>query len=178
MRILTPELVAHSEADASISAGFQGQESRELDFDLSRRTAIIINGCEAQIYTCQLAEVECMVVVNELDLDPDNTDIMGGAPATFEDVIDSTRLLRQVAAIADNTTNGLAHDVGGFQYRLDFTNRRIGERPITHSNIRHHIHSFAGGTVTVECFGFLTIRYQIVELTDAEMGLVAVLRRR
>ena len=77
---LTPELYAISAFDGTIAGG-DTLETRELDFNLSRRSAIVINQITGQMHVGPAVAADHFTsVCQELDLDPDNLTILGHSP--------------------------------------------------------------------------------------------------
>ena len=176
MKVLTPELIAHSYGGVTNTL-----VSTELDFDLGRRMGIILNAVDGFIEYQTTADTRgYMPSHQELDLDPDNTDILGGHPAVATEAFDrdSTRIFVQKAMCemeVDNA-NGNAHCfVAGERHHMDWYGLPMNERPLTINNMRHHAE--VSGAATDSIIFWLTIRYLLVELSDQEIGLTAILRR-
>lgn len=154
-----------------------GVDSQALEFNLARRSAVVINSIESTIYGQVLTGDDTDEVVQEVDLDPDNTDIWGASVNLGDAVdMDSSRLLRHrfVYQSRNGTAEALSEAVG---YQIvDFRMLPMEERPISITNMRHHlrfIRSIGSGAVE----GYVFIRYLIVELSLQELGIINAGRR-
>lgn len=169
---LTNELVLLSSLLASAAV-----DSQELTFNLARRSGVVIN----QIYS----EVNSLVgsgdtlddAAQEVDLDPDNVDVFGGATFLGDQlVMDTSRLMRHSHIYISR--NGVAEAATPPVSRviMEFRNLRLEERPISITNLRHHLrHTRTIGSGAVE--GHIIMRYIIVELTLLELGILNASRR-
>lgn len=173
MNRLTPELFAISTFDGAAAA----LETRELDFNLSRRSAVVINqvrgtlllacsGADYAYYGCQ-----------ELDLDPDNVDIWGSSPTHDGFDYDSSRVFRQVTFgnVSIVVATQAWANLGNTNDRFDWTNLPMEQRPISITNMRHHCELVAAETTSYHAE--LYIKYFIVELTLEELGILNASRR-
>lgn len=174
MKLLTPELVAHSYGGVT-----NNLESQELDFDLSRRMGIIINRV---IGTMEHQNGSAAFIVcpahQELDLDPDNADILGGHPAVATEgfVRDSTRIFVQKSlALIENTATQAGYQTPVHRAEVSWLNLPMNQRPIAINNLRHSFEIAGDGATSL--IVWLTIYYMLVELSDQEIGLTAILRR-
>lgn len=168
---LTKELVAFGNLLVTT-----GVETQELDFNLARRSGVVINHIDSQIQemvgTGDILD-EC---VQELDLDPDNTNIWQNGLGADITNMDTSRLLRHITTFASR--DGTAEAIGDFSSHLsiDFRMLPIQERPLSITNLRHHLwNNQAVGSGAI--VGLLVIRYIIVELTLEELGIVNAGRR-
>ena len=141
---LTPELYAISSLSIAAAAA-AGLESRELDFNLARRSAVVINQIRGMLVLLQdqtsgLDDVAA--AVQEVDLDPDNVDIQfgaGGLGIMHDDVeLDSSRVFRQVYSRSLDTAAGAVTNPGS-HVQMDWTNLPMEQRPISITNMRHHL---------------------------------------
>lgn len=174
MNRLTPNLFLHSAFTGSASA----VETRELDFNLARRSAIIINRIISQLFMTTNTTSGHSVdadLIQEVDLDPDNVDVeFAGSLQPDAVVIDSSRAFRHVhhsdrdtAAGVESTTHSLL--------QKDFTQDPERQRPISITNIRHHIRN--RNTLASFYFGEINMDYFIVELSLEEIGILNASRR-
>ena len=179
---LTRELVAMSFLQGSGAAVF----STELDFNLARRSGIIINHISSQIAVSTILVIEGHInnaVAQEVDLDPDNADVQEGSvsPASVT-ALDSSRVLRH-QAVFQQLLEVIGTDGGGGlstdwvdKLDIDFRMLPLQERPISITSLRHHMRlttSGTSGTIT----GLVVIRYTIVELSLQELGIINAGRR-
>lgn len=175
---LTPELHLISTFDGDTTAGVVAS-TRELDFNLARRSGVIINRVQSQITigADTTSGLEILgAFVNELDLDPDNVAALFGA--NFNDtedvVVDSSRAFRHIIKSSFDTAAGLAHPAHTFMDK-DWHHVPAVERPISITNLRHHI----GVVATVSMFYHIELHvdYFIVELELREIGILNASRR-
>ncbi len=171
---LTPELWLHSAFEGDSDA----TESRELDFNLSRRSGVMINHILGQMFlapdTTTGFDVTAMVA-QEVDVDPDNTLVeFAGVPEPDDVVVDSSRVFRQVAHPIWDTAAGIARQYNTILQR-DWTNLPENLRPISITSLRHHVKALGGisNIYHVE----IHIAYFIVELTLEELGIINASRR-
>lgn len=171
---LTPELFLHSAFDGDSD----GAESRELDFNLARRTGVVINRIIGQV-NCDPDTTTgfdvLRAICQEVDLDPDNTEIeFAGLMEPDAVVMDSSRVFRQMQHgnwdSAAGATEPLAHNL-----IKDWHNLPLQERPISITNLRHHVE--AVGTISCNYHAEVAIDYVIVELTLEELGILNASRR-
>lgn len=172
---LTPELWLYS-AFEGVSNGL---ETRELDFNLARRSGVIINHIDSQlhVYPDVTSGFEVLgTAIQEVDLDPDNVDVeFAGAMRPDAVVMDSSRVLRHIQAFGWDTAGGVGHTDLEPRMSLDWKDASWTERPISITNIRHHI-SVAGG-ISLTYHGEIRIAYFLVELSLAEIGILTASRR-
>lgn len=174
---LTPELFAHSFFTSAPSV--DTLETRELDFNLARRSAVVVNQIRGEI-VMQAGTTSGFSAnsgaVQELDLDPDNVAIEFNALGVFPDdvVLDSSRVYRQVMGFSHDTAAG-AVTPGGANQLMDWTNLRMEERPISITNMRHHFRTVT--QIDFSCHVALHIKYFIVELSLLELGILNATRR-
>lgn len=172
---LTPELWLHSAFDGDSDA----TETRELDFNLARRSGVVINRIVGQMFlhvdtlTGNEASGE---ICQEVDVDPDNVTIEFAGVLRVDDVvIDSSRVFRQIEHNDRDTATGGGSQGCNPQLIKDWTNLPMNERPISITNIRHHVKAAAAisNLYHVE----VNIDYIIVELTLEELGIINASRR-
>lgn len=175
MMRLTPELYLHSALDGDTNLA----ESRELDFNLARRSAVVINRIVSQLFV----HVDVLtgnetngVAMQEIDLDPDNVDTeFAGDVEPDGVVIDSSRVLRHyIHNDRDTATGGGSQGTNPLLVK-DWNGAPFNERPISITNIRHHLEGF--GAISNVYHGEVNIDYFIVELTLPELGLLNASRR-
>lgn len=174
MNRLTPELWLHSAFDGTSNT----EETRELDFNLARRSAVVINRIVGQMHQNPdtTTGFDTLVgLVQEVDVDPDNDDTeLGGIPRPDGVVIDSSRVFRQTMHASWDTAAGPT----GFTHNLlqkDWTSFPLQERPISITNLRHHVNSLA--TISCVYHAEINIDYIIVELSLTEIGILNASRR-
>ena len=177
---LTPELWAISSL-ASAAVGGAALETRELDFNLARRSAVVINQVRGMLSLMAGTTTgfdPAAAAVQELDMDPDNVDIQFGAGIggiLHDDVeLDSSRVFRQVHARAWDTAAGATGSPGD-HVKMDWTNLPMEQRPISITNMRHHLRM--NSTINNWYWGELYIKYFIVELSLLELGILNATRR-
>jgi len=175
MERLTPELWLYS--------AFEGVtdvlETRELDFNLARRSGVIINHIDSQlhIYPDVTSGFEVLGgAIQEVDLDPDNVDVeFAGALRPDAVVMDSSRVLRHVQQFGWDTAGGVGHTDLNPWMHLDWKDAPWTERPISITNIRHHL--LANGGLSLTVAGEIRIAYFLVELSLSEIGILTASRR-
>lgn len=175
---LTPELHLISAFDGDSATGLV-VESRELDFNLARRSGVVINRIVSQIgmHTDTTSGHDVLSTgIQELDLDPDNVAVEFGTDGHDADdvVIDSSRVLRHIMQPAVETAAGVAevtHTIMG----KDWHHVPPNERPISITNLRHHFGSIA--TISQYYHVELHVDYFIVELELREIGILNASRR-
>jgi hypothetical protein len=156
-------------------------ESRAIDFNLARRSGIVINRIISQIalHLDTLSGNETAGVgVQEVDVDPDNLIVEFAGDLTPEDLkIDSSRCLRHVVHGSQDTATGGADGVTKPHSQLikDWSHMRMEERPISITSIRHHfgVQCSLSHKYQVE----INIDYFIVELSLEELGIINASRR-
>lgn len=177
MRQITPQLWAYSViAGSDVGAVV---ETRELDFSLSRRAAIVINRIEGFLHVGEYTTVghnNPAAILQELDLDPDNVDVwLGDVVGIDAYEIDSSRAYRQSKIYNTDTASGTV-EASDSQKDVDWHAVPLVDRPISTRNLRHHVRTDPqGGNVTYQAE--LCIRYFIVELSLAELGYINASRR-
>ena len=176
MNRLTPEIYAISTFN-SVS-GQVTAKTRELDFNLARRSAVIINQIRG-VLTVMAATTTGFDAaggaVQELDLDPDNLVVWEPASIWPEAVeLDSSRVFRQHHGRSLDTAAGAVSMADG-SVKMDWTNLPMEQRPISITNMRHHLRhdSAIDNTVHAELY----IKYFIVELNLLELGIINASRR-
>jgi len=178
MRRLTPELYAISAFDGTIAAG-DTLETRELNFNLSRRSAIVINQVTGQMNVGPAVAADHYTsVVQELDLDPDNVDVWEGSPTPDAVEYDSSRMYRQLMAVIVSIVANAS--LGVTQYGIlekDWHNVPIEMRPISITNMRHHVNAVSGPASADSYHAELHIYYAIYELSLDELGILNASRR-
>lgn len=174
MERLTPNLWAYS----SFNGDSNGVTSRELDFNMARRSAIIINRIISQmflVYNTTTGHGVDSVMIQELDVDPDNTDVeFGGTPLPEDVVLDSSRCLRHVNHSDRDTAAGVESTVHSLLIK-DFSSEDERKRPISITPLRHHLRNQSALAHFYR--GELNIDYFIVELTLEEIGIINASRR-
>lgn len=178
MRILTPELWAYSVMSASDVGAVV--ETRELDFSLARRSAVVISQIEGFLHVGNYTTVDHSnpaSIVQEVDLDPDNINVWLAAAFPLDDSeIDSSRCFRQMKIYNADTAAGLS-EAADSQKLVDWRPNTMQDRPITTRNIRHHLHTGVAGGGNLTYQAEVCIRYFIVELTLSELGYINASRR-
>lgn len=174
MNRLTPNLWALSTFQADTAA----LRTRELDFNLARRSAIIINrviGQMFQIVNTTSGHGVAMALIQELDTDPDNVDIDFAGDLDPDGVIlDSSRCFRHVLHQDRDTAAG-AQSPWHSLMEKDWTNEPESKRPISITALRHHL---AIATDIAQIYwAELHIDYFIVELSLEEIGIINASRR-
>lgn len=174
MNRLTPNLWAYS----AFASTTDGVESRELDFNLARRSGLIINRIIGQAFiqtNTTSGHGVAGIIINELDVDPDNTEVeFSGATAPDSAVLDSSRVFRQVAHVERDTAAGVENSYHTVLQK-DWSAEVEIKRPISITPLRHH---FRYG-FEIASFGRaeIAIDYFIVELTLEELGIINASRR-
>ncbi|KKL79981.1 hypothetical protein LCGC14_2009380 [marine sediment metagenome] len=179
---LTKELVAMSFLQGLGAVAL----SNELDFNLARRSGLLINHISSQITSQTILAIVGNItnyVAQEVDLDPDNIDVQTGAvsPASVVET-DSSRVMRHQAAFQQESqitgTDGGAGFTTPFQQNLeiDFRMMPLEERPISITSLRHNMRLTTAGT-SGTIGGLIVMRYIIVELSLQELGIINAGRR-
>lgn len=176
MRRLTPQLFAVSTLDAA-AVGADVTATRELDFNLARRSAVVINKIIGYISlmadtTTGFGDVEGLV--QEVDLDPDNDGVINGACFQTAVVIDSSRVFRQHHSRSLDTAAGTVSQQDGSIVK-DWTNLPIEQRPISITNLRHHLR--CERIIACNYYAEVDIDYFIMELELWELGIINAGRR-
>lgn len=171
---LTPNLWAYS----AFAGTAPTLETRELDFNLARRSAVIINRVIGQMFI-QVQTTSghgvALQLIQELDTDPDNIDIeFAGALLPDAVVLDSSRCFRQVIHAERDTAAGVRNSYHTLLQK-DWTNDLETKRPISITPLRHHISS--DNDISMKCTGEIAIDYFIVELSLIEIGIINASRR-
>ncbi len=182
MEVLTKELMLMSfiQDSGAIVA------SQELTFNLARRSGVVINAITSQIMAGGIEVLEGFIhqsAVQEVDLDPDNIDVQQGSTApTTSLIMDSSRVFRHQAifqqlleVIGVDAGGGLATELAS-ELSHDFRVLPLNQRPISITNLRHHFRTTTAGTPGI-ITGLIQVRYQIVELTLQELGIINAGRR-
>lgn len=171
---LTPELWLHSALDGDSSA----IETRELDFNLARRSGVVINRIVGQMthapdVTSGFEIIGAMI--QEIDVDPDNVDIeFAGADEPDGVVVDSSRVFRQVNHITWDTAAGVTNATQG-QLIKSWQNLPMEQRPVSMTNLRHH--AVGNAALSFHYHAEVNIDYFIVELSLTEIGILNASRR-
>lgn len=180
MQRLTPELTLVSNLQVLPDT----VESRELEFNLARRSGVVINFIQSQIFEVALSSATLDRAAQEIDLDPDNTDVLAGGVSMGDFVeIDSSRIFRHNAIFVMTEAvvgvdGGAGHQTEWVQQlEMDFRQLEEVARPISITNLSHHLrYDQAGGAAnTIE--GLIIMRYFIVELSLTELGIINAGRR-
>lgn len=174
MNRLTPNLWAFSAFAGASSLN----ETRELDFNLARRSAIIVNrviGQLLEITTTTSGHGVAMGLTQEVDTDPDNLQIeFLNASEPDGVVLDSSRLFRQQMRFDRDTAAGVeSHHHTSLQ--KDWTNEDELKRPISITSLRHNLK--AEGDIGFKYWAEINIDYFIVELSLEELGIINASRR-
>ncbi|MBA7554138.1 hypothetical protein ES705_46750 [subsurface metagenome] len=169
MILLTPELYCRSQLTA-LGAGANVDAFAELDFNLSRRTGILINEVIGEIALLADVAVGAGQILQQLDLDPDNEAVEMPANTV---ITDSSRPFSQMMQYQVVTTEVTTHmSIHGLKWRA----MPMHERPISITNLVHEVQG--GWGARADTFtAVLTLYYQIVELTLAELGMLNASRR-
>lgn len=174
MNRLTPNLWAVS----AFAAEATGVDTRQLDFNLARRSAIIINRVIGQFFyqvnTTSGHDLGA-TLIQELDTDPDNiTTEFGGALVPDAVVLDSSRCFRQVGQFDIDTAAGRESPIHTHMEK-DWGSLSESKRPISITPLRHHFQVLQ--TIAIHYQAELHIDYFIVELTLEEIGILNASRR-
>ncbi len=173
MQRLTPELTCMS---GFLSAA-PGQETRELDFNLARRSGVLINHIIGLANVIPLAVTGDGQITQELDLAPDNVTIWEQLPGPDAVDYDSSRIFRQTAFSYVNiavATQGLS--VSNNQVlKRDWSHLPMNERPISMTSMRHNVQTTGIGAGAFETL--MIISYVIVEMNLTEIGVLNASRR-
>lgn len=177
MKILTPELWLYSVLSGSDLASTL--ETRELDFSLARRSAIVINQIEGFLHIGEFTTTghnNPLAIVQEVDLDPDNVDVWLSAAFPIDaSEVDSSRCFRQSKIYNSDTATGMTEASDSHKV-VDWRPNTLVDRPISTRNIRHHVQAdVLSGDCTYQAE--ICVRYFIVELSLAELGYINASRR-
>ncbi|KKL81202.1 hypothetical protein LCGC14_1997150 [marine sediment metagenome] len=182
MEVLTKELMLMSFLQGSGASA----DSAELTFNLARRSGVVVNQITSQIMVGTILAIEGSIqntVAQEVDLDPDNIDVQEGNTTPADVVImDSSRIFRHQAIFQQKFLEFGTNAGGGFgtewvsRMDTDFRMLPLNQRPISITNLRHHYRRTTDGTSGI-ITGLITLRYQIVELTLQELGIINAGRR-
>lgn len=177
MKILTPELFCHSAFNFAALADIN--KTRELDFNLARRSAVMVNRITGFMIigadTTTGLEDPSIQAQQEVDLDPDNDDIWTGALPVEDVEIDSSRIFMQIMGGSYDTAAGAVSTTALTPFFEDWTNMPYHERPMSTTNLRHHFR--VEGTIAKNGYVLVVIRYHVVDLTLGELGYVSASRR-
>ena len=168
---LSPELYALS----AFSAAAAALETRELDFNLSRRSGVVINSIVGtlELWSDDNATLN-QYAVQELDLAPGNIDVWEGSANPDAVIYDSSRPFRQLTFAMCGIAVYLPLYHLDSQLVRDWTHLPLDERPVSITNMRHHIRVVGN----VQGYhGQLHIAYHIVELSLMELGILNASRR-
>lgn len=175
MRRLTPELWLHSAFDADTTVVL----TRELDFNLARASAIVINRIVSQMFL----HLDILTgneisgnLIQEVDVDPDNVSVeFGNSPEPNGVVIDSSRVLRHILHYSADTATGGNTNTTAPQLIKDWTHLPMEQRPISITNLRHTVRADAGLSHVWQ--SEVNIDYFVVELSFNELGILNASRR-
>lgn len=173
MQRLTPELTAMS----AFTAAAAGAETRELDFNLARRSGIVINHIVGMANLVGLAVSGNGIITQELDRAPDNLIVWEGSAIPDAVEYDSSRIFRQQTVCYSDigvATQGLAW-VGNPIMERDWSHLPLNERPISMTSMRHNVLYI--GTAAGIYLCTMVISYLIVELSLQEIGIINASRR-
>ncbi|MBA7686059.1 hypothetical protein ES703_94495 [subsurface metagenome] len=176
MRLLTPELYCISALQVTSVAG-HAIATRQLDFNLSRRSAIIINQLQSSWVFADSLGVSANFVTQECDLDPDNVDVWQGHSTPVAVEYDSSRVLRHVEGgitnvVTDNTFSLVKNQI----LLKKWHDVELERRPMSITAMRHHLAVDSNVAASV-VDGQLMIWYHIAELTLEELGILNASRR-
>ncbi|KKL76939.1 hypothetical protein LCGC14_2039930, partial [marine sediment metagenome] len=153
MQRLTPELTLFS--SLQVLPGVT--ESQELDFNLARRSGVVINSISSQIHSQVIGDVTHLDrMVQEIDLDPDNILILNDSVLLGDLlVIDSSRLIRHRA----DFTGELGFSTNpNPQLEMDYRMLPPEQRPISITNLRHNAEYQQSGATASVMEGLFVIR--------------------
>lgn len=177
MQRITP--VLHALSTFFTAPAQASSQTRELDFNLARRSGIVINqiyGSLALLSSTTTGFDANGVLIQELDLDPDNLLVweqgLGPFPGAVE--LDSSRVFRQHHGRSLDTAAGAVSQQDSTEFR-DFTHLPEVERPISITNMRHHMELVSN--INDVAYAQLSINYFIVELSLLELGIINASRR-
>ena len=184
MNRLTPELTLISGLQVAPNV----VESQELDFNLARRSAVVINSIHSSLVEATVSQAPSQLndrCAQEIDRDPDNADVFNGGAFIGDIVnIDTSRIFRHNYAFASiavvvgtDAGAGLMTPLASHLH-ADFRMLPIEQRPISITNLSHHLRvdqAGALGTGLIE--GQIIMTYIIVELTLQELGIINATRR-
>ena len=153
-------------------------ETRQLDFNLARRSALVINRIIGQMWmviNTTSGHGVAMGAVQEMDTDPDNVQVEFGATVDPDDFVrDSSRPFRQVLHHDRDTATGSQSPFHTLMEK-DWTNEDEIKRPISITPMRHHFRTEAD--IAAFAWAELHIDYFIVELSLLELGIINASRR-
>ncbi|KKL76097.1 hypothetical protein LCGC14_2048310 [marine sediment metagenome] len=180
---LTPELTLIS----GLQTASNTVDSQELEFNLARRSAVVINSIQSTLMELVTVVTGSPILdraCQEIDRDPDNTDVFNNGVALGDIVnIDSSRVFRHVAV---NLTSQVVIGVDGGAgltteevsiLKADFRMLPLEQRPISITNLRHHLRVDQAGVLAAAVDGQIVMTYIIVELTLQELGIINATRR-
>lgn len=177
MRLLTPELYCLSALQVTSTTTW-AVVSRQLDFNLSRRTGIVFNQINSSFVVAHAGGAQYFLAYcQEVDLDPDNVDVWQGSPTPVAVDYDTSRLLRHCEGGSMNEVTDLTWVDTPRQIMIkEWHAVPLERRPISITPVRHHLGcaSVTAGTVVD---GQLHIYYHIVELSLEELGILNASRR-
>ena len=166
---LTTELYLRSQLTA-LGAGANVDAFAELDFNLSRRTAVLINEVVGEIALLAQVAAGAGQILQQLDLDPDNEAVE--LPANVV-TVDSSRPFSQMMQYQVATAEVSSH---ASLLQINWRDIPMHLRPLSITNLVHEVQGGWGArTDTFTCV--MTIYYHIVELTLAELGMLNASRR-
>jgi len=176
MRLLTPELQCISALQVTAIAGV-AVATRELDFNLSRRSGVLINQVVSSYILTLALGVAANTYAQELDLDPDNVTIWQNNSTPDAVEYDSSRLVRHVEGGTINvaTDNTFVDNPRSILIK-QWHDVPLERRPISITSMRHHLWMGANLADSV-LNGQLVIYYHIIELTLEELGILNASRR-
>lgn len=166
---LTPELVARSQRTA-LGSGETVDEFSVIDFNLSRRTGVVVNEIVGEIALLAQVAVGAGQILQQLDVDPDNVVVEQPADTV---ILDSSRIFSQMMQYQIATLEFAQHSS---LLRVDWRAVPIHQRPISITNLVHEVQG-GWGARTDQFTVVITIYYLVVELTLSELGMLNASRR-
>lgn len=178
---LTPELMLISVFQLIAT----GTETRELTFNLARRSGVVINSIHSEINELLAAPLQILdTIIQEVDLDPDNILVLeGGGVLADSLVMDTSRLLHhQINFLSEDrvigTDAGVSHQTPmRSEMVMDFRMLPLEQRPISITNLRHNANTIQRGASPGLSVCTIQLRYIIVELSLEELGIINASRR-
>jgi len=176
MRLLTPELMCISALQATSIVG-AAVATRELDFNLSRRSGVLVNQVVSSLILGVALGAALNTYCQELDLDPDNVTIWQNNTTPDAVEYDSSRLVRHNEGGTVNVVTDLSIiDNPRTILIKEWHAVPLERRPLSITSMRHHL--FFGSNLADSVLdGQLMIYYHIVELTLEELGILNASRR-
>ncbi len=173
MQRLTKELTLMS----SLLVAATLVESQELDFNLARRSGVVINSIDSLIRPMVTSGDVADEYAQEVDLDPDQNNLWQGTPLLGDDLdMDSSRLIRHEWTFISRNGTAEAVSTPCSIMQQDYRRLPLEERPLSITNLRHNaglLRTTGSGSYS----GLFVIKYIIVELTLNELGIINAGRR-